>query len=105
MPLTCGAMGIRTPDLLHAMLGGSVRHRGSESDTGRSGRAGLSGSVGPSLVLHEAVVTWLVTAGTEARASVRAVARAPAHHASGDLHGPVTKPRAMKSTVPPSASI
>jgi hypothetical protein len=33
----CGAMGIRTPDLLHAMPADSVRLCRAESDTGRSG--------------------------------------------------------------------
>ena len=31
-------MGIRTPDLLHAMQGKKLRHRRPESDTGRSGQ-------------------------------------------------------------------
>jgi hypothetical protein len=54
-------MGIRTPDLLHGMRGGSVRHRRAGSDTGRSGRPELSGCVRLSLVQAEPVVAWLVT--------------------------------------------
>ena len=73
------------------MPGGSVRHRRAESDTGRSGRAGLSGYVGPSLLLPEPVVTWLVTLGTRPE-HPSGPSRGAAHHASGDLHSPVTNP-------------
>ena len=43
------------------MRGSSVRHRRTESDTGRSGRPELSGCVRPGLVQADPVVTWLVT--------------------------------------------
>ena len=58
-------MGIRTPDLLHAMPADSVRLRRSTSDFDRSGWLKLYGCVGVSLVPSDLVVTWLVTGFTD----------------------------------------
>jgi hypothetical protein len=56
-----GAMGIRTPDLLHAMQGKKLRHRRSESDTGRSARQHVSDRVRPGRRVAACVVSLLVT--------------------------------------------
>jgi hypothetical protein len=57
----CGATGIRTPGLLHAMPANSVRPRRPGSSTGRSGPVAVSGCGCLWLAQSEGVVTRLVT--------------------------------------------